>query len=302
MSRPMTRREVCGYAAAGFAGAALDYGLGEYVALELTTEPETDVISFNRATGRTVLVAGGIVNNGRVLGEMMQPYLGDVGTVVAMSYAETNVDSGKLTESVEKTIDENDLGDDEIDVYLNSAAGIFMSPTIKEMARRGKHIGTIVLDSAPYDARDIKDPLGFLIRTGVYRLGYSRIINYMVRFGSNLIQDPATDKDPKVPLALSEEYRSTQVDADTITYMNQAAAIERGAPQNIFRGVGQRIVYAHSLNDPIIKNAQAYTRWQENADPGAVTNFTSLAIPANSHAAGATHPSIVQQILLSQTA
>jgi hypothetical protein len=258
----------------------------DYPQVEVTSNPNSDY---------TTIVAGGLGNDGIAIGRAMRHILLPIGSIVAVRYAETNIDSTKLHGIIDLAINQHGLGGNRLGAYLNSAAGLIMAAPIRQL---GKKLETLVLDASPSSVQDVKGLEGFAIKAHTDVLRHSRAFSWLSRLVANHQMPPPTDKEPETPYALSAAHRSAIVNADTITTGAEAAFIRNHpvTPGSML-GIAKRTVYMHSRgNDPLIDTNSAFAGWSLAC--GGADLVTDPYRPIISHAAGPTYPRGVGAVLL----
>lgn len=263
----------------------------------MSHEPETETF-INPDSNRTIIVAGGMANDGIALARKITPnYLSSLGSVIGVRYAETNIEAEPLVAAIEEAIKTNGLEGNRFDAYLNSAGGIFMAEPLRRLAELQRHIGKVVMDSSPHDAGDVRWPLGKLIDVRFDLLKHSRTMAYFARLASNQVIPPAGVKDTGIPLEHAEDDRDAIVNADTIVIGVQAAKIRQGVPDGLlYDGVADEFVYLRCMGrDTLVKVDRATRGWGQSVRP--LTTVVDPYRPADSHAIGGSYPRGLAEVL-----
>ena len=275
--------------------AIIDQAGGFWREQYLTKTPEVEV-HRNPKVARTILVAGGLANNGIDMGRAMRGALSPLGSILAVRYAETNLRSDLLHGAITDALDAHGLADQPIDTYCNSAAGIFLAQTVRWLAADGRRFGTMVLDCCPANVHDIEGIQGLAVRGRLDILRYSRAFNVFMQFASNHVLPPPSDRDPDVPESLAAAHRRAIVRTDSIT-SGMEAAYMRAHPvlPGSLAGIAERTVFMHAPQDPLVNFRTAVPAWRRAC--GSLEEVVDPARPAFSHAAGPTHPRGVAAVL-----
>ena len=183
------------------AGAeALDQAIGTgYALFGLRDKPQVE-ITLNPESNRTIIVAGGLNNDGIAVGRCMRHALLPLGSIISVRYAETNVSAAPLRGILGLAIKAHGMENNMFDAYLNSEAGLIMAEPLKDLHASGTRFGTMVLDSCPASDHDVKGFEGALVRDHGDLARYSRVVDFISRIVAGNQMPPATDKEAATPL------------------------------------------------------------------------------------------------------
>jgi hypothetical protein len=296
LHRPLARRRFLAAAGAMTLSAiASDQLWGGWEATGLSREPATEVIE-NPQAGRTVIIAGGLANDGIAMGRAMKFDLASESNMLSVRYAATNVRPELLSKAIEESLRRSNLLGQRLDVYLGSAAGIILAEPLRLLRRRIGQFGTIVLDCAPCDKHDIKGLQGAAVRGRLDFVKYSRALNTAMRRSADAVMPPITDRAANIPAAAALAHREAIVRADSITSGVQAEALRKADIGKLaLAGVAEKVVYLQALEDPLIHIRRASEGWRRVY--GDLRDVIDPYRPSPSHAVGPLYPRGVAEVL-----
>ena len=284
----MARSRLLQAAAVTAGGLLLDQGLGWARKRTMRQLPEVEV-TVNPESDRAILIAGGLGNDGIAVGRAMRHQLLPLGSLVAIRYAQTNLDPRQLYAATNRAIEQHDLGGHTFDVYLNSAGGVIMGKPVERLSQE-LAMNSIVLDGSPASGRDVQGIQGQAVRWGIDRVSSSRLINTVGRLVAERQMPPATDKEPATPLEFAEAHRAAIVSTDSITTGVAAGHLRKHPvlPGSLENVAARTILFMSSETDPLVNPKTAHAGWCA-AFGRDVEYVVDPHRPAFSHAAGPTY-------------
>ncbi len=280
---------------------AADTAGGFAVERGMNHHPEADVY-LNPDSDQTIIIGGGWANDGRVLGEMLAPVLGDFANIIAIKYADDNVDSTELHNLVFSTMRENGLRNPSW--YLNSSAGLFLAGSMALHAHdpaSQQEFGPTqiaVFHDSPHSEADLNNQGWFFANTRADALlKRSRVFNWLFGLGMRATLRGADFRDPAyVSYADAQAMKDGMAAADSITASAQMAGMrDINLPDGYLHGAARRFFFVHSEGESNDTNdsASALRGWRGTC--GEVEEIIDPYAPANKHAPS-TYPHILRTI------
>lgn len=232
-SGPTRRRLIKG--AAGFTVVCgIDLGVGQLQnSLFISRSPKVHV--WPQPESRATLIAApGTSNSGYHMGRLLSYALGNRATVVAVEYAETNVDPTLITAGVKEALSNIDPKQrQKTGHYWLSSGGVIMTPVAHAL---GEQTDLALLDSAPLTKSDLRGRNGVFARIPEF-MSRSRLLDLVFMLGKDLSIPPAAqDKADWIPAELAESHRHFTVHADLMTSAAEVEALSRNILPNTLAG------------------------------------------------------------------
>lgn len=256
----------------------------------LSNEPEATVYP-NPDKQRAILTFDGFGGNSRYMTEAMLYRLHSMGTIVAVNYAETNMEPGPREEVIYNTLDSHGLLGSPLGFYLRSSAGIFNAKILRSLKERGLNIDTVAFDGSPSSEEDIPEPQRSWLK--LHPLRYSRAVNGLSTFFTDDMLPPASRHAQSSSSEAIEAYYNALLRVDSITLGEQAKDILN--PQlepGLLAGVARKLVFLEPPGgDPFINTPRAIEGWSQicGEEVSVVVDGWRRSYP-NSHAAGPLYP------------
>lgn len=212
---------------------------------------------LHEGPARVVVILPGFGMSGQLAAKSLSLVAGDNTRVLGVDYAQRGVDLEQISHLVLGQLNAGSKQD--VYFYGASMGGLVASHIANEYVSSTHAPATLVLDTAPYTASDIRRP-GALLSISCYYPGgiiSSKIWSLAARFASRV---PITGADPSV--VDSGRHYGEEVGTPALT--SQACFIWKTKP-NKTAGGDLRVLYSTApdadLHDPLVRTRSAFTGW-----------------------------------------
>ncbi len=277
--------------------------LGGYLAeRQMTSSPEAKVY-LNPDSDQTIITMGGWANDGIALGDQLAPVFGQYASVIAIRYAETEIDPVALHDVIFGTMEEHGLHNPSF--YLNSGAGLYGAYAIHrhagDPASQAKFGRTRVVElhDSPSSEHDmvLASRVEMLSRADLVAK-YSRLLNLALKVTLNVVLPGAEYRDPSL---VSAEGAGNQHAAmkrtDLITAVTEIEAIRSiNLPPGYLKGAADHFVCIHpaSADEQLVVPELSVAGWRRIC--GEVRDVLDTNAPAGPSHATSTFPRTLDNI------
>lgn len=226
--------------------------------------------------GRVLLLLPGHIMPGALTARAFLPYLRPTDTVVAVDYAERDVDLDAIYAAVRRELDV--LRPGTLAIYGVSMGGVVAAGLLRRYAWDGAPYGRVrlALDAAPASAADVRRPRALFALSCVYRGGVVSTLGWAV--GSLLAPratpEPAADVEVVGRARTAGIWVGMPAASSQACFVGQAPAPTAGE----FDGVVASAAYLHGEpadGDPVIDVPRALRSWRV-----ALASLVEIPVPS----------------------